>query len=142
MKPHDALPPIDEVRWQAQELARRGDPGADPLDLRIAHALRQAPAVELPADFAVQVAARARADAIAGPDLEAWLLRALGVVFALSAAVVVAWFGRGWVAELVQVLPGGRDALGWCVLAAGCLLAERGLELLHRRVRGGHAAIG
>ena len=46
MKPHDALPPIDEVRWQAQELARRGDPGADPLDLRIAHALRQAAAID------------------------------------------------------------------------------------------------
>ena len=123
MKPHDPNA-VDDARWHAQERARRGEPEADPLDLRVARALRQAPPMALPPDFAARVAARARADAAAGLDLEAWLLRTLGVVFALSAAVVVAWFGRGWAAGLVQVLPGGRDALGWCALAGLCLLGN------------------
>ena len=133
MKPHDPTA-VDDARWHAQERARRGDPEADPRDLRVARALRQAPPMALPPDFAAQVAARARADAAAGLDLEAWLLRTLGVVFALSAAVVVAWFGRGWAAGLVQVLPGGREALGWCGTVALCLLANGALGLLRRRV--------
>lgn len=133
MKPRDPTA-VDDARWHAQERARRGDLEADPRDLRVARALRQAPPMALPPDFAAQVAARARADAVAGLDLEAWLLRALGVVFALSAAVVVAWFGRGWAAGLAQVLPGGREALGWCGTAALCLLANGGLGLLRRRV--------
>ena len=133
MKPHDPTA-VDDARWHAQERARRGDPEADPLDLRVARALRQAPPVGLPPDFAARVAARARAETAAGLDLEAWLLRALGVVFALSAAVVVAWFGRGWAAGLVQVLPGGREALGWCGTVALCLLANGALGLLRRRV--------
>ena len=133
MKPHDPTA-VDDARWHAQEQARRGEAEADPLDLRVARALRQAPPMALPPDFAARVAARARADAAAGLDLEAWLLRVLGVVFALSAAAVVAWFGRGWAAGLVQVLPGGREALGWCATAALCLLANGGLGLLRRRV--------
>ena len=133
MKPHDPTA-VDDARWHAQERARRGDPEADPLDLRVARALRQAPPVGLPPDFAARVAARAGAETAAGLDLEAWLLRTLGVVFALSAAVVVAWFGRGWAAGLVQVLPGGREALGWCGTVALCLLANGALGLLRRRV--------
>lgn len=133
MKPHDPTA-VDDARWHAQEQARRGEAEADPLDLRVARALRQAPPMALPPDFAARVAARARADAAAGLDLEAWLLRVLGVVFALSAAAAVAWFGRGWPAGLVQVLPGGREALGWCATAALCLLANGGLGLLRRRV--------
>ena len=133
MKPHDPTA-VDDARWHAQEQARRGEAEADPLDLRVARALRQAPPMALPPDFAARVAARARADAAAGLDLEACLLRVLGVVFALSAAAVVAWFGRGWAAGLAQVLPGGREALGWCATAALCLLANGGLGLLRRRV--------
>lgn len=133
MKPHDPTA-VDDARWHAQEQARRGEAEADPLDLRVARALRQAPPMALPPDFAARVAARARADAAAGLDLEACLLRVLGVVFALSAAAVVAWFGRGWAADLAQVLPGGREALGWCATAALCLLANGGLGLLRRRV--------
>ena len=133
MKPHDPTD-VDDARWHAQERARRGEPDADPLDLRVARALRQAPPVGLPPDFAARVAARARAETAAGLDLEAWRLRALGVVVALAAAVVVAWFGRGWAAGLVQVLPGGREALGWCGAVALCLLANGALGLLRRRV--------
>ena len=104
--------PVDEARWQAQErafqAARRGDAEADADDLRILDALRNAPPAGLPPGFATQVAAMARAQA-ANSQLEQRLLRGLGVVFALSAAGVVAWYGRGWAADLALVLPGGES---------------------------------
>ena len=65
MNHQDRHHPIDEARWQAQEKARRGDADADPDDLRIARALRRAPPVDLPFDFASQVASLARAQAAA-----------------------------------------------------------------------------
>lgn len=138
-EPHDARPidakSIEELRWQAQEQARRGEAGADERDLRIARALRRAPPVELPADFAVQVAALASAqarDAVAQTALEQRLLQGLGLVFALSAAVIVAWFGRGWLAQLAAVLPGGSGAAGWSVLAALCLIGNWAVVSLRR----------
>jgi hypothetical protein len=73
--------------------------------------------------------------------LEQRLLRGLVLVFALSAAVVVAWFGRGWVAELGTVLPGGQDAVAWSGIAALCVLGNWGFGLLRDRIeRGAHAA--
>ena len=60
---------------------------------------------------------------------------------ALSAAVVVAWFGRGWLETLAAVLPGGGDALGWSGIAALCLLGNWGFGALRRQFeRGPHAA--
>ena len=87
MNHQDRQHPIDEARWQAQEKARRGDADADPDDLRIARALRRAPPVDLPFDFASQVASLARAQAAANYLLEQRLLRGLVFVFAMSAAV-------------------------------------------------------
>lgn len=87
----------------------------------------------LPPGFASQVAALARAQAEASTLLEQRLLRALGIVFALSAAVVVAWYGRDWPAALSAVLPGGGNAVGWCAAAVGCLLANWGLSAVRRR---------
>lgn len=146
MKSHDRENQIDDAHWQAQEQARRLDPDADPAELRIARALRRAPPVELPLDFAAQVAALARAQA-ASPVasepalLEQRLLRGLVIVFALSAAMVVAWLGRGWVADLASVLPGGRDAVAWSGVAALCVLGNWGVGLLRRQHAGGmHAA--
>lgn len=123
---------VDAQRWQAQEAARRGDPTADAGDLRIASALRHAPPVDLPIDFAAQMAALARTRQQASSVLEQRLLRGLLVVFALSAAVVAAWYGRGWVADLSVALPGGGDALGWCAAAGLCLLFNWGLGGLRR----------
>jgi hypothetical protein len=136
---------IDETRWQAQERAflsaRRGDTDADAADLRIARALRRAPPVELPSGFASHVAAMARAQAAENSLFEQRLLRGLVVVFALSAAVVVAWYGRGWAAELAALLPGGSDAVGWSGIAALCLLGNWGFGALRRQLeRGPHAA--
>ena len=142
MKPHESGSPIDDARWQAQERARRGEAEADALDLRIAHALRVPPPVALPQDFAARVAALAQARAVADSRLEQTLLRWLVLVFALSAAVVVAWFGRGWVATLAATLPGGQSAIGWGALAACCLLGNWGLgalRRLHLGERGGFA---
>ena len=137
-KHHDHGPAFDPQRWQAQErafqAARRGDAEADADDLRILDALRNAPPAGLPPGFATQVAAMARAQA-ANSQLEQRLLRGLVLAFALSAAVVVAWQGRGWVAELAALLPGGGDALGWCAAAALCLLANWGAGLLRRPAR-------
>lgn len=136
---------IDEALWLAQEKARRGDADADPDELRIAHALRRAPAMDLPIDFATtvaksaasQVASLARAQAVANPALEQRLLRGLVGVFALSAAVVVAWYGRGWPAALAAVLPGGSDAVGWSAAAALCVLANWGFGALRGHLERG-----
>ena len=146
MKTHDREHQIDAAHWQAQEQARRLHPDADPAELRIARALRRAPPVDLPADFAAQVAALAHAQA-ASPTvpeqslLEQRLLRGLVIVFTLSAAVVIAWMGRGWAAELATVLPGGGDAVAWSGVAALCLLGNWGVGLLRQQyARGMHAA--
>lgn len=130
---------VDERRWQAQEKARRLELEADADDVRIARALRNAPAVDLPVDFATQVAARARASVASVSLLEQHLLRALVGVFALSAAVVVGWQGRGWVAALAQALPGGADALGWSGVAAACVVANWGWGVLRRQLGRAHA---
>lgn len=141
MNIHDREHQIDEARWQAQEKARRGDADADANELRIARALRRARPVELPFDFATTVARSAAAQVAADSRLEQALLRGLAVVFALSAAVVVAWYGRGWAADLAAVLPGGSDAVGWSGVAALCVLGNWGFGLLRRQVeRGPHAA--
>ena len=68
--------------------------------------------------------------------MEQRLLRGLVIVFALSAAVVVAWLGRGWVAELAAVLPGGGDAVAWSGVAALCLLGNWGVGVLRQQDAG------
>ncbi len=137
MNTQDHEPQIDEALWLAQEKARRGDADADPDDLRISHALRRAPAMDLPFDFASQVASLAPAQAVANSALEQRLLRGLVLVFAVSAAVVVAWYGRAWPAELAAVLPGGSDAVGWSGAAALCVLANWGFGALRGHLERG-----
>lgn len=112
----------DSSRWHAQEMARRGDPAADPMDLRVAQALRSAPDVQLPEDFASQVAELARAQGAEGL-LEQRLLRGLLVLLALSSAVTVAWYGRGWGAALAGLVS-GDSAVPWIGVAITCLLAN------------------
>ena len=129
--------PLGDAAWQAQErarlAARDGHGDADAVDLRIARALREPPPVALPADFAARVARLARAQAAVSVELERRLLRGLVVAFALSAAVVVAWLGRGWVDALALALPGGTQSAGWLLLALACLLGNWAFGL----VRGG-----
>ncbi|TXH29801.1 MAG: hypothetical protein E6Q94_10935 [Burkholderiaceae bacterium] len=130
MKTADRELPIDEARWQAQERARLGDAGADDGDLRIARALRQAPDVALPMDFARQVAALARQQAAVTMALEQRLLQVLLVVLAVSTLVALVWFGRTWLAGLAALLPGGEAAAGWCLVAMLCGLLNWGLGQL------------
>ena len=126
----------DERQWQAQErariAARDGHADADPDELRIARALRRAPAMDLPADFAAHVAALARTQAVVDAKLEQRLLRGLGVAFGLSSAVTVAWFGHDWVPTLSATLPGGASATGWSAAAALCLLINWGWGAMKR----------
>ncbi|WP_242111914.1 hypothetical protein [Luteimonas aquatica] len=127
---------FDEHQWQAQEHARSavrdGRADADAGELRVARALREAPPMALPADFAARVATLARARAAASSLLEQRLLCALGCALGVSAAAVVVESGRGWVAELAALLPGGVDATGWVAATALCLLANWGWGALRR----------
>ena len=138
-------PDHDEAQWQAQErarlAARHGNGDADAGDLRVARALRKAPPVGLPMDFATQVAGLARAQAANDSLFEQRLLRGLSALFGLSALLTVAWFGRSWPAELAAALPGGNEAVGWSVTAAACAVCNWGLGLLRRRHAGDSSAL-
>ncbi len=133
--------PINQAQWQAQErarvAARDGTTEADRDDLRIARALRHAPGVDLPADFASRVARLAHAQQASTSLLEQRLLRGLGLVFGLSSAVTVAYYGHGWMATLASTLPGGTDALGWSAAAAACVSANWAWGVLRERLQAG-----
>ena len=139
---HPRQPDIDEAQWQAQErariAARDGSVDANADDLRIAQALRHPPAVDLPFDFATQVASRAQAQASSASGLEQRLLRGLTLVFGLSSAATVAYYGHDWVAALATTLPGGNDALGWSAAAAACVGANWAWGLLRERLHASH----
>lgn len=126
----------NEAEWQAQERARLafrdGAIDLDDRDLRVSRALRQAPLMDLPLDFAAQVARLARAQVAIDLRFEQRLLRVLSVAFGVSAVVTVAWFGRSWPADFAAALPGGSDAVGWSVTVAACALGNWGLGWLRR----------
>lgn len=133
----------EDAQWQAQERARLaasdGTAIADAVDLRVARALRHAPPVELPNDFAARVAGLARLQATNNSLFEQRLLRGLSILFALSALVTVAWFGRSWPASLAAVLPGGSEAASWSMAAGLCVMANWAFALLRgQNERGGH----
>ena len=132
----------EEHEWQAQERALHDErngaaTGDDPLQAHyrlVARALRQPLPHALPDDFAAGVAARARQQAAhAPPDLriEQRLVRALVVVLALSAAVVLAWYGPQWLQVIAVLLPGA--ALNWTLALMACVGVSWSFELLHRR---------
>ncbi|MDI1252656.1 hypothetical protein [Thermomonas sp.] len=131
------FPDYEEAQWQAQEHARlavrEGTADADASDLRVARALRQAPPIGLPIDFAAQVAGLARVQATNNSLFEQRLLRGLSVLFGLSALVTVAWFGRSWPADLAAILPGGSEAASWSMAAGLCVLGNWALTLLRRK---------
>ena len=139
---HSKSPDHDEAQWQAQERARlavrdaNSGTDVDAIDQRVARALRQAPPIGLPVDFAAQMAGLARGQAVNNSRFEQYLLRGLAVLFGLSALVTVAWFGRGWPAELAAILPGGSQAASWSMAAGLCLLTNWALALLRRQHAG------
>ena len=137
---HSNSPDHDEAQWQAQERARLavrdGTSDVDDSDMRVARALRQAQPIDLPMDFAEQVAGLARAQATNSSLFEQRLLRGLSALFGLSALVTVAWFGRSWPADLAAVLPGGSEAASWSMAAGLCVLGNWGFALLRRQGKG------
>lgn len=136
MNDHDQDARIDEARWQAQEKARKGDADAEPVELRIAQALRQAPPMALPEDFAARMERMTRrqperAQAASDAQLERLLLHGLVAALAVSAVGVSAWLGHDWAAALQVLLPGSH-ALAWVTAVGVCLLANWGLDAWSR----------
>lgn len=121
----------DELEWQAQEQARldlrRGAGERDESDAQrdyrtIARALRSAPMVTLPADFAHLLALRVEAGGAVELDmrLEQWLTRALGTALAVG-TVASAWrYGGDWLQASAPLLAGTAPVLGWGLVIAAC----------------------
>lgn len=139
-------PDHEEAQWQAQERARlaASDGTAvadvDAVHLRVARALRHAPRVDLPNDFAARVTVLARVQATNNSLFEQRLLRGLSVLLAVSALVTVAWYGRSWPASLAAVLPGGSEAASWSMAAGLCVMANWAFALLRGQNERGGAA--
>ncbi len=140
MNTNPTNPDHDEAQWQAQERARiairHDNPTGDAGDLRVARALRQAPRIALPVDFAAQMAGLVRVQAANNSLFEQRLLRGLSVMFALSALITVAWYGRSWPADLAAALPGGSEAVSWSTAAGLCVLGNWAFALVRRQLIG------
>lgn len=139
---------VDEREWQAQEQAMRAGHAApagheDPLVVayrRVDAAARHAAPPALPAEFALQVAARVRAEARApladAGRLEGVLLRILLALIPVALAAVAVVFGARWWQAGMSLL--GENALRWVLVAAACGALSWGIE----RLRAGDAGLG
>ena len=145
--------PRDEREWQAQERARLAARAGlasneDPLAERyrvLAEVLRgplpEAMHDVLPPDFAAQVARRAAMGAQADARLERNLMRGILAVFGLSAAVVVAMYGHGWIAPILSALKlDSTVSINWAIALGACVGASWLTDQLRRHWHGPHAA--
>lgn len=119
-------PPPDAREWDRQEAGRRVTHGDAPMDdyRLVAQAIATAPRSRPPADFAVAVAAKARAGV---PDpgyerrLAGGLLLLLGATALVAGVVAVgpAWqalrLGLGPAGAAWMAVPGACIALGWAL---------------------------
>lgn len=131
---------FDDGEWQAQERARNavredaepsGDEGADMAYRRIAQALREPPSINLPRDFATDVAKLASPSAVsfhAKADPE---LRIAGTLAGILVAccVVVGFLYAGTLASFLASPLGG-----WSFSALCCAAAAQGFQLLTKRM--------
>lgn len=131
---------IDEREWQAQERALRaarlhlagGD--VDAGYRRVAQALRQAPPVQLPADFARQLARRVGA-ATLDLRLERWLLRAVLLVLAVAVPVVLLRYAGAGTEVAAALFPAlSQSAPGWLLALLACVALNGLMESLRRRI--------
>jgi hypothetical protein len=145
--------PRDELEWQAQERARLAaragatstdDPLAD--RYRVMAEVLRGPLPDamhdiLPADFASQVARQAAMDVQADAQVERNLMRAILVFFGLSAAVVVAMYGREWVSPILSALRlDSAVAVNWALALGACIGASWLTDQLRRHWHPPHAA--
>lgn len=103
----------------------------DSIDRHIDRALRREPDAGPPAGFARSVAARVARASVADARLERWLLRGLALVFAGSALVVAALYGREWFAGFA-LLPAaaGATAANWLLVLVACVALSWSFERL------------
>ena len=146
---HEHFDPRDELEWQAQErarlAARAGAPGTDdPMADRyrvMAEVLRGPLPDALPFDFAAQVARRASMGAQADARFESNLMRVFLTVFGLSAAVVVAMYGRTWVAPILDALKlDSAVAVNWALALGACVGASWLTDQVRKHWHSPHAA--
>ena len=149
-------PNIDEHEWQAQERAmqdaRAGLRSNDPEAARyrkVADALRTPVPDALPADFAAQVARLAESNARApllvqqaqNGVMESRMLRASLWAMGLGSAVVVAMYGREWLAPTLDLLHlESAVAMNWALALGACVGMTWATEQLRRRKESTHAA--
>ena len=140
MNRHDQQDPhMDAREWQAQERALREErlnlAGGDRATgyRRVARALRAPIPMDLPADFARQLARQA---GVASLDLrlERWLLLASCVVLAVAVPAALARYGATWVEVAVAVFPAlSQAAPGWLLALGACVVLNGLVEPLGRR---------
>jgi uncharacterized membrane protein len=123
----------DEREWQAQEAAVKAERigSARELDARsadylaVARALRQPLAVDLPNDFARQVAAlatRCRPVAEVESGLERRLLFGLAIGFGIAALVAAIVYGGSWLGGSISLVSQlGKPSMAWIMSLLGCL---------------------
>lgn len=131
---------FDELEWQAQERALRGDrdTGAATDDVltmhyrRIDAALRHPPLTPLPMDFAASVARQARnARSASDERFERILTQLLIAVMGISAGVICVLYGARWWSALAGAVPGGSGS--WLPLIALCVGSHWILERWRER---------
>ena len=135
--------PAAEREWQAQEAAmhaaRQGRAPADARDAayrRIDQALRADDAIDLPADFAEQLAVKAGPvpTAATAPEtgLEKQLTRLLLAALVIAGLVVAVLEGGSW----FSADPAAWSVAGnpWVLALLACLGASQGAEWLRRRL--------
>ena len=145
---------IDEREWLAQERARlearMGESSDDPMVARyrkVSQALRAPLPDALPEDFAARMVRMAQAGVaapvLAEPDspFERDLTRILVGVLGAGAAVVVAIYGKEWLAPTMELLRlDSSVAVNWALAAGACIGATWLTDQLRRHKPGTHAA--
>ena len=130
---------FDEREWQAQERALRAERlqlsgEADASYRRVAAALRTAPPVALPADFARRMALRVGA-ATLDLRVERWLLLAACALLAVAVPTALALYGASGMQVAAAVFPSlSQAAPGWLLALAACVALNGLMEPLRRRL--------
>ena len=129
---------IDAREWQAQERASRAErlhlSDADDAYRHVARALRNAPPVALPADFAQRIALQVGAARL-DLRLERHLLLAACIALAIALPTALALYGGSGIEIATAVFPAlSRAAPGWLLALAACVALNGLMEPLRRRL--------